>query len=267
MRSWCRGFGKASLSATKRSVSHVTVKPVLPNEKVFSPPQIKDMIRVDLAGEMAAVRICEAQKWWVSPLSESRVIIDEILEEEEYHRETMWTLCEKYDVEPTVADPIFKAGAFVMGLGTAALGKNAIMCCHAAVEETITDHYNSQLRELESMRNGGGEPGEPSPASDSGLAGASNASTQGNEGQSASASSAAVSAPSYPPQERQATEEELKEATLSELSSIIAKFRDDEQHHQELGEQNGSAQAPFYPLLYPAIQSACKFGITVASKW
>lgn len=273
MRSWAtktlpRGAIKSGLSTGKRSVSHVSVKPLLPNETVFSPQPIKDMIRVDLAGEMAAVRICEAQKWWVSPLSDSRAVIDEILDEEEYHRETMWTLCEKYDVEPTVADPAFKVGAFVMGLGTAALGKNAIMCCHAAVEETITDHYNSQLRELESMRHGSGEPGEVSPPPPASPAATATVPPTVNEGQPSSASSSAVASSSSAPEEgRPPTEEELKEATLSELSSIIAKFRDDEQHHQELGEQNGSAQAPFYPILYPAIQAACKFGIAVASKW
>lgn len=33
-------------------------------------------------------------------------------------------------------------------LGTALLGKEAAMACTVAVESVITDHYNSQLREL-----------------------------------------------------------------------------------------------------------------------
>ncbi|WP_430356051.1 demethoxyubiquinone hydroxylase family protein [Streptococcus pseudopneumoniae] len=50
------------------------------------------------------------------------------------------------------------------------------------------------------------------------------------------------------------------------MRTIVARFRDDKQHHKELGEQNGAAKAPFYPVLYPAIQTACKFGVAVASR-
>jgi ubiquinone biosynthesis monooxygenase Coq7 len=165
---------------------------------------------------MAAVRICEAQQWWVSPLDESKAIIDEILEEELYHRKTMKALCEKYEAPETVLDPIFAAGAYVIGVGTASLGKESMMMCHAAVEEVITEHYNSQLRELYALGTADTDP--------------------------------------------------LKSAAIEELSTIVASFRDDEMHHQELGEQNGSADAPMYSLLHPAIQAACRFGIVTASR-
>ena len=178
------------------------------------PRSVQDMIRVDYAGEMAAVRICEAQLWWVSPLSATRLVVDEILEEERYHRSTMEELCRKYAVTPTAADSIFSMATFGMGLGTAILGEEAIMCCHAAVEDTITDHYNSQLRDIEELRSD----------------------NLGSIG------------------------------VIDELSNIVASFRDDEQHHKEMGEVNGAAKAPFYHALYPSIQTACSIGILIASK-
>jgi ubiquinone biosynthesis monooxygenase Coq7 len=36
----------------------------------------------------------------------------------------------------------------ILGAGTALLGKEAAMACTVAVETSITEHYNDQLREL-----------------------------------------------------------------------------------------------------------------------
>lgn len=194
---------------------------------MYTDATIKAMLRVDLAGEMAAVRICEAQRWWLSPLDPSMPIIDEILSEEVVHRAKMRELSAKYSAPETVFDPLFRLGAFAMGVGTAVLGKEAVMCCHAAVEDTITEHYNDQLRELSTM-------------------------TSDATGVATVPVCGVVDPPT---------------AARAELVEVIAKFRDEEQHHKELGERNGAASAPFYPLLYPAIQTACRFGIAVASRF
>ena len=208
-----------------RMLSRVTVAST-PQDQVYTNDAIKEMIRIDHAGETAAVRICRAQQWWVSPLDTSREVIDEIVEEEEYHFATMQKLATKYDVPVSVADPLFYVATGALGLGTAVLGKHAIMACHEAVETSITAHYNEQLRDLYRMKSG------------------DKAETfDGDE-----------------------TKMKQRDDTVDELSTIISRFRDDEEHHRELGAQNGAAQAPGYAVLFPAIQAACAVGIEIAKR-
>jgi len=40
------------------------------------------------------------------------------------------------------------SGTTITGAGTALLGKKGAMACTVAVEESISDHYNSQIRTL-----------------------------------------------------------------------------------------------------------------------
>ncbi|EPY31548.1 ubiquinone biosynthesis monooxygenase Coq7 [Angomonas deanei] len=191
---------------------------------VFAAPikqkKIDEIVRVDNAGEVAAVRIAANQLRFMSPLCDSVPIVKEILDDEIVHRRVMDELAEKHGVSKTVLDPFFKAGAFVMGAGTALLGKEAMMCCHAAVEITIFDHYNDQLREMEQMDR-------------------------------------------TVPSEKESEQE--KEA-WDDVKKYIVKFRDEEKHHQELGEQNGAAEAPAYPLLYNGIRYACMLGVELAKR-
>lgn len=189
---------------------------------VFASPvkqqKIDEMVRVDLAGEAAAVRIAASQLFWMSPLDDAVPIVQEILDDEIVHRRVMNELADQHGVRKTIMDPLFLLGAVAMGVGTAVLGKEAMMCCHAAVEITIFDHYNDQLRELESLDAATADQPETA---------------------------------------------EEKEA-WSNVKDYIVKFRDEEKHHQELGEQNGAADAPAYPLLYNGIRAACHFGVNVA---
>lgn len=190
----------------------------------FSPlkqKKVDEIIRVDHAGEVAAVRIAASQLYFMSPLDDSVPIVKEILDEEIVHRRVMNELADKHQVRKTVMDPLFKFGAIAMGAGTALLGKEAMMCCHAAVEITIFNHYNAQLREMEMI--------------DEKL-------NNANE-----------------------TEAETKD--WEKIKDYVAKFRDEEKHHQELGENNGAENAPLYPLLYNGIQAACKFGVAVAKRF
>ena len=43
---------------------------------------------------------------------------------------------------------VHKYSGWALGAGTALLGKEAAMACTVAVEATITDRYNAQIREL-----------------------------------------------------------------------------------------------------------------------
>lgn len=51
-------------------------------------------------------------------------------------------------VRPTALIPLWNIAGYVLGAGTALLGKEAAMACTVAVEEVISEHYDNQLREL-----------------------------------------------------------------------------------------------------------------------
>ncbi|CAJ1029912.1 Ubiquinone biosynthesis protein COQ7, putative [Leishmania lindenbergi] len=186
----------------------------------FKQQKIDEVIRVDHAGEVAAVRIARHQLEWMSPLDDAFPIAQEILDDEIVHQDVMTELAERHGVRTTTLDPLFKLGAFLLGSGTAVLGKDAMMCCHAAVEITIFDHYNDQLRELEVLED-----------KCSGM-----------------------------------KESEVEKKAWRDVKNYIVKFRDEEKHHQELGEQNGADRAPAYPLLYNGIRLACKIGVALAKR-
>ncbi|KAG5474180.1 hypothetical protein CUR178_04293 [Leishmania enriettii] len=202
-----------------RSLFHPSLAAFAP---VFALPmkqkKVDEVVRVDHAGEVAAVRIARHQLEFMSPLDDAFPITQEILEDEIVHRRVMTELALQHGVRTTSLDPLFKLGAFLLGAGTAVLGKEAMMCCHAAVEATIFDHYNDQLRELEVLED-----------QCSGM-----------------------------------KESDAEKNAWEDLKNYIVKFRDEEKHHQELGEQNGANEAPAYPVLYNGIRLACKVGVACA---
>eukprot|EP00758_Cryptobia_borreli_P009257 Tbor_TRINITY_DN5463_c0_g1::TRINITY_DN5463_c0_g1_i1::g.25043::m.25043/K06134/COQ7; ubiquinone biosynthesis monooxygenase Coq7 len=227
---------------------------------------ISSMLRVDLAGEMAAVRICEAQLAWMSPLDDAVPIVEEILKEEIVHRSTMEKLTEKHFTTPSALDPFFWTGAMLMGGVTSLMGKNAVMCCHAAVEEVIAGHYNDQLRDLNQMVDSVHEELSPEQAF--------------VERERLKCEEAELEKIKFSPDkvENEAHISPLIRQSpnavngpslsdLRELRAIVERFRDEELHHQKLGEDNGSADAPFYSILYPAIRTACNIGIFLGKRY
>lgn len=189
----------------------------------FSPlkqSKVDEIIRIDHAGEVAAVRIAASQLFVMSPLDDSVPIVKEILADELHHRSVMNELVEKHGVRTTYLDPFFRIGAYAMGGCTAVLGKESMMCCHAAVEVTIFNHYNEQLRSMELLDE----------------------------------------------KEEDMRDNDESQKNWNEIKDYIAKFRDEEKHHQELGEQNGAENAPFYFLFYNGIKSACKLGVQLAKR-
>ena len=105
------------------------------------------IIRVDHAGELGADRIYAGQ---MAILGNSEVgpLIQHMWDQEKNHLNTFRKLIPHHRVRPTVLTPIWNVAGFALGAGTALLGKEAAMACTVAVEETITEHYNNQIREL-----------------------------------------------------------------------------------------------------------------------
>ncbi|KPJ10192.1 Ubiquinone biosynthesis protein COQ7-like [Papilio machaon] len=110
-------------------------------------PELDKIIRVDHAGELGADRIYAGQMAVLGSTAEGP-LIQHMWEQEKKHREKFEELICKYRVRPTIMTPLWNVAGFVLGAGTALLGKEAAMACTVAVETVIVDHYNDQLRTL-----------------------------------------------------------------------------------------------------------------------
>ncbi|XP_038007667.1 5-demethoxyubiquinone hydroxylase, mitochondrial isoform X1 [Motacilla alba alba] len=122
-------------------------------------PVIDRIIRVDHAGEYGANRIYAGQ---MAVLGRSSVgpVIQQMWNQEKDHLKKFNELMVAYRVRPTVLLPFWNVAGFVLdfivfmclvpipGAGSALLGKKGAMACTVAVEESISEHYNNQIRTL-----------------------------------------------------------------------------------------------------------------------
>ncbi|XP_053897816.1 5-demethoxyubiquinone hydroxylase, mitochondrial [Malaclemys terrapin pileata] len=110
-------------------------------------PTIDRIIRVDHAGEYGANRIYAGQ---MAVLGRTTVgpVIQQMWDQEKDHLKKFNELMVTFRVRPTVLLPFWNVAGFALGAGTALLGKEGAMACTVAVEESISDHYNSQIRTL-----------------------------------------------------------------------------------------------------------------------
>jgi ubiquinone biosynthesis monooxygenase Coq7 len=69
-------------------------------------------------------------------------------EQEQLHLDKMSDLLVNRRVRPSLLLPIWHIAGYVLGAGTALLGKEAAMACTVAVETSIGSHYNSQIRDM-----------------------------------------------------------------------------------------------------------------------
>ncbi|XP_043832184.1 5-demethoxyubiquinone hydroxylase, mitochondrial [Dromiciops gliroides] len=108
---------------------------------------IDRIIRVDHAGEYGANRIYAGQ---MAVLGRTNVgpLIQKMWDQEKDHLKKFNELMITYRVRPTILMPLWNVMGFVLGAGTALLGKEGAMACTVAVEESIAHHYNNQIRTL-----------------------------------------------------------------------------------------------------------------------
>lgn len=102
---------------------------------------------MDHAGELGANRIYAGQ---MAVLGRTSVgpTIQHMWDQEKEHLRTFEQIVANNRVRPTVLIPLWNIAGYLLGAGTALLGKEAAMACTVAVEETISEHYDNQLREL-----------------------------------------------------------------------------------------------------------------------
>jgi len=108
---------------------------------------IERIIRVDQAGEYGAVRIYQGQLA-VLGKGPKGDMIRHMKEQEDVHLETFSKMASERRVRPTALMPFWHVAGFALGAGTALLGEKAAMACTVAVEETIDEHYQEQIKKL-----------------------------------------------------------------------------------------------------------------------
>jgi ubiquinone biosynthesis monooxygenase Coq7 len=106
-------------------------------------------IRVDHAGEHAAVRICEGQIAGYRGNDPAILAsLDHTLEHELEHLQYFEQKIAVLGMEPTMALPLWDALSYSLGYISGRLGVTGIMTCTFAVEREIALHYTEQLEEL-----------------------------------------------------------------------------------------------------------------------
>ena len=110
-----------------------------------------EILRVDHAGEYAAVHIYRAQKAVFEGRKGKDAIaadMEEMRGQEAVHLQRFEALLNAERVRPTVMTPVWRLAAMALGAGTALVGEKAAHACTEAVESVIEEHYADQIAEL-----------------------------------------------------------------------------------------------------------------------
>ena len=110
-----------------------------------------EMLRVDHAGEYAAVNIYRAQRAVFAGRKGREEIVDDLTEmrgHEQVHLDRFNAILSTEGVRPTAMTPIWRLAALALGAGTALIGEKAAHACTEAVESVIEGHYADQVEEL-----------------------------------------------------------------------------------------------------------------------
>ncbi|MGV9005556.1 MAG: demethoxyubiquinone hydroxylase family protein [Brevundimonas sp.] len=110
-----------------------------------------EILRVDHAGEYAAVHIYRAQQAVFAGRAGHQALaadMGEMAGQEAVHLARFEALLNAERVRPTVMTPVWRLAATALGAGTALMGEKAAHACTEAVESVIERHYAEQIAEL-----------------------------------------------------------------------------------------------------------------------
>lgn len=113
--------------------------------------RMAEMLRVDHAGEFAAVHIYRAQRAVLEGRKGKAAIAADLTEMEGHeavHLARFEALLTENRVRPTAMIPLWKLAATALGAGTALISEKAAHACTEAVESVIEEHYADQIAEL-----------------------------------------------------------------------------------------------------------------------
>lgn len=111
-----------------------------------------EILRVDHAGEYAAVHIYRAQRAVFEGRAGKDAIaadMEEMRGQEQVHLERFQALLKAEKVRPTVMTPVWRLAALALGAGTALISEKAAHACTEAVESVIEEHYADQIAEIQ----------------------------------------------------------------------------------------------------------------------
>ncbi|EGF89266.1 ubiquinone biosynthesis protein COQ7 family protein [Asticcacaulis biprosthecium C19] len=134
-----------------QSPPNLTTRPVPPRPgQGESRARLEEILRVDHAGELAAVHIYRGQSavFRQTPHKDLADQFTRMEGEEQVHLDAFETLLRDKQVRPTAMTPVWRLAALGLGVGTALLGEKAAHACTEAVESVIAEHYADQVREL-----------------------------------------------------------------------------------------------------------------------
>ena len=128
----------------------MSAKPIPPRPGAGSPAaRLAEILRVDHAGELAAVQIYRGQKAVMGASPAGRQFA-EMEAQEAVHLARFDQLLTERRVRPTALAPVWRLAGFALGAGTALMGEKAAHACTEAVETVIEEHYAGQVEELAS---------------------------------------------------------------------------------------------------------------------
>ena len=113
--------------------------------------RLAEILRVDHAGEFAAVHIYRAQRAVLEARKGKGEISADLTEmegHEQVHLDRFNALLNEHQVRPTAMIPLWKVAATVLGAGTALISEKAAHACTEAVESVIEKHYAEQIAEI-----------------------------------------------------------------------------------------------------------------------
>lgn len=113
--------------------------------------RLAEMLRVDHAGELAAVHIYRGQRAVLGAAPGKARLVEELAEMEGHeavHLARFDSLLNAHQVRPTLMAPLWRLAGFALGAGSALMGEKAAHACTVAVETVIEKHYASQIAEV-----------------------------------------------------------------------------------------------------------------------
>ena len=113
--------------------------------------RLAEILRVDHAGELAAVHIYRGQQAVFAAAAGKGALsaaFKDLQAQEAEHLQAFDGLLAERRVRPSLLTPLWRVAAFALGAGTALMGEKAAHACTDAVEQVIEKHYAHQIEEL-----------------------------------------------------------------------------------------------------------------------
>ncbi|AHX11279.1 ubiquinone biosynthesis COQ7 family protein [Neorickettsia helminthoeca str. Oregon] len=112
---------------------------------------IDRILRVNHAGECAAVQVYRGQLRGLGDDLEKKKLVSEMMKSEQAHLQFFRSEIINLKTRPSLLLATWKSLAFGLGYLSARAGVPTAMACTVAIEEVIDEHYQKQIRLLEKI--------------------------------------------------------------------------------------------------------------------